>query len=144
MSPSFPGKTSPIFNCGEMESGKKSATASYRPCGRGGATTILYAWTARATPLTLPADVAFRVGGDSGVDWLVLQVHYASVSYVPERGDDTAVVVAMSRAPRPKRAGVLLMATGGYIPPKVKKEGYCAKGNFITYIAVPGHCCCCV
>ncbi len=69
--------------------------------------------------MTLPPDVAFRVGGDSGVDWLVLQVHYASVSHLPEEGDDTTVVVTHSTEPRPKTAGVLLMATGGRLPEKV-------------------------
>ncbi|XP_077862959.1 putative peptidylglycine alpha-hydroxylating monooxygenase 1 [Saccoglossus kowalevskii] len=41
--------------------------------------TILYAWAMDAPKLALPKDVGFKVGGDTGVDYLVLQVHYGIV-----------------------------------------------------------------
>ncbi len=102
-----------------FEASDSRALPTSRPCSGGATPTILYAWTSWATPLELPSDVAFQVGGRSGVDWLVLQVHYATVRYVPQRGDNTTVVLTLGRESRPKRAGVLLMVTSGYLPPKV-------------------------
>ena len=41
--------------------------------------------------LELPPDVAFRISGDTKIQWLVLQVHYASVKHIPESGDTTSI-----------------------------------------------------
>jgi len=41
---------------------------------------IIYAWAMDAPALTLPDGVAFKVGGDTDIQWLVLQVHYKDVS----------------------------------------------------------------
>ena len=44
-------------------------------------------WALNAPKLNLPEGVGFRVGGpDSDIDWLVLQVHYATVDKTPEEG----------------------------------------------------------
>jgi len=40
---------------------------------------IMYAWARDAPALHLPEDVGFKVGGDSPVRYLVLQVHYSNV-----------------------------------------------------------------
>jgi peptidylglycine monooxygenase len=37
---------------------------------------ILYAWAHNAPQLELPEGVGFQVGGDSAIQYLVLQVHY--------------------------------------------------------------------
>jgi len=41
---------------------------------------IVYAWAMDAPELKLPAGVGFKVGGDTAVQYLVLQVHYKDVS----------------------------------------------------------------
>lgn len=38
---------------------------------------IMYAWAKNAPPTTLPKDVGFRIGPESNIKNLVLQVHYA-------------------------------------------------------------------
>ena len=43
-------------------------------------TSILYAWAMDAPELRLPEGVGFKVGGDTNIQWLVLQVHYKDVS----------------------------------------------------------------
>ena len=44
------------------------------------------------------------------------QVHYASVEYIPETGDDSGVFLEYTSQPQPKTAGVLLLGTAGQIP----------------------------
>lgn len=70
-----------------------------------------------AKALELPDGVGFRVGGDTGINYLVLQVHYASTDYIAEDGDDSGVILEFTEQMQPKTAGVLLMGTGGMAPP---------------------------
>jgi hypothetical protein len=49
-------------------------SSALHPCGLWGKQDVIYAWAQNAPKLELPEDVAFRVAGDSGIDWLVLQV----------------------------------------------------------------------
>lgn len=84
------------------------------PCSKG--SQIIYAWARDAPPLQLPQDVAFEVGGDSKIQYLVLQVHYADVSAF-EQGhtDESGVTLKYTDIPQPKAAGVFLLGTNGYI-----------------------------
>jgi len=63
-----PGQQSEVFNCHERAN----------PCAQG--SQIIYAWARDAPKLDLPKGVAFKVGGNTGIQYLVLQVHYADVS----------------------------------------------------------------
>ena len=68
-----------------MTSKQEDLNSALSPCGSG--SHVVYAWALNAPELILPEGVGFRVGGpDSGIDWLVLQVHYASVNRIPEEG----------------------------------------------------------
>ena len=80
-----PGRKDKLFNCGAMTAKQDDLNSAISPCGSG--SHVVYAWALNAPELILPEGVGFRVGGpDSGIDWLVLQVHYASVSRIPEEG----------------------------------------------------------
>merc|ERR1711971_1533478 len=83
-----PGAESPTWNCGEMAV-KEPGMGSAQPCAKG--SQIIYAWAMDAKSLELPKGVGFRVGRDSAVKYLVLQVHYASVDHIPQEGDDSGV-----------------------------------------------------
>lgn len=111
-----PGQREELFSCGEMGrvlEGTKQAA----PCASG--QEIIYAWARNAPQLNLPTGVGFKVGGpDSGVRFLVLQVHYASVASIPASGDESGVVLRYTNAPQPRRAGVYFLGTGGVIPGK--------------------------
>ncbi len=82
--------------------------------------------------------MGFRVGKDSDVKYLVLQVHYSSLDHIPVDGDDSGIFLEFSYKPMPKVAkinlahsvatphllitfvqvaGVLLLGTGGLAPP---------------------------
>jgi len=126
-----PGSTNPVWNCGEMAVDTESSdweTASV--CGSG--STILYAWAKDAPKLELPPDVGFKVGGKSAIQYLVLQVHYATVdkfkgtdhhhelstnSITDGSTDDSGVFLYYTERPMRKLAGVYLLGTAGMIPP---------------------------
>uniref|UniRef100_A0A2K6BD44 Peptidylglycine alpha-amidating monooxygenase n=1 Tax=Macaca nemestrina TaxID=9545 RepID=A0A2K6BD44_MACNE len=63
-----------------------SSTGSYWFCDEGTCTdkaNILYAWARNAPPTRLPKGVGFRVGGETGSKYFVLQVHYGDISNCP-------------------------------------------------------------
>lgn len=60
-----------------------SSTGSYWYCDEGTCidkANILYAWARNAPPTRLPEGVGFRVGGETGSKYFVLQVHYGDIS----------------------------------------------------------------
>jgi peptidylglycine monooxygenase len=74
-----PGSKSPIWNCGEMSQRDNTDEVSASPCGEGSHSQIIYAWARDAPKLELPENVGFKVGKDSPIKYIVLQVHYAHV-----------------------------------------------------------------
>ena len=66
-----PGTENAAWNCGEMAV-KQPGLASSPPCQSG--SQIIYAWAMDAPALELPEDVGFRVGADTDIAYLVLQV----------------------------------------------------------------------
>jgi peptidylglycine monooxygenase len=58
---------------------KQKPQYSTGPVCRGFKQSIIYAWAMDAPKLTLPEDVAFKIGSNTNVKYLVLQVHYANV-----------------------------------------------------------------
>jgi len=110
-----PGKHAEIFNCGAMAQRNWALPSAGHPCGYGNSQ-IIYAWAQDAPELALPEGVGFRVGGDSGVDWLVLQVHYATVKHIPESGDESGVTLKYTNVEQPRSAGVLFLGSNGRIP----------------------------
>ncbi|XP_069137086.1 probable peptidylglycine alpha-hydroxylating monooxygenase 1 isoform X1 [Argopecten irradians] len=103
-----------IWNCGEMA----HTTSSYSTagvCGQG--QQIVYAWAMDAPALKLPEGVGFKVGGDTDIDYLVLQVHYKNVDpFLAGETDSSGITMETTKQPMPKRAGVYLLATSGNIP----------------------------
>lgn len=109
-----PGADTEVWNCGGMEhpSGFKSAGT----CS--GGNRILYAWAYDAPGLTLPKDAGFMVGGETGINYLVLQIHYKDVSnFLPPKNekDSSGVTLVTTDVVQPNRAGVMLLGTGGRI-----------------------------
>ncbi|KAK1126235.1 hypothetical protein K0M31_004868 [Melipona bicolor] len=108
-----PGSSKPVWDCGEMVHGINDNEV---PCAEN--SQILYAWARDAPTLILPEGVGFKVGGDSPIKYLVLQVHYAHVARFQDgRTDDSGVFLYYTLRPLNKLAGVLLLGTSGVIPP---------------------------
>ena len=108
-----PGDVSPTWNCGEMAV-SEPGLENHPVCASG--SQIIYAWAMDATSLKLPEGVGFRVGANSKIKYLVLQVHYASTDYIEPQGDDSGVILQYTQQEQPKTAGVLVLATGGRAP----------------------------
>ncbi|XP_015601575.1 peptidylglycine alpha-hydroxylating monooxygenase [Cephus cinctus] len=115
---SKPGSSKPVWNCGEMANDMTTDTEdTASPCSEG--SEIIYAWARDAPKLVLPDGVGFKVGGDSSIQYLVLQVHYAHIDHFKDGStDDSGVFLHYTLRPLNKLAGVLLLGTGGNIPPK--------------------------
>ena len=65
------GSLDPVWNCGEMAAKEPDLTA-WQPCSS--KPQIVYAWAKDAPDLEMPEGVAFRVGRDTDIKYLVLQV----------------------------------------------------------------------
>jgi peptidylglycine monooxygenase len=111
-----PGSAHSVWDCGEMHTSSQSFETA-PVCGSESAK-IIYAWAMDAPELHLPANVGFKVGGDTDIQYLVLQVHYKDVSFFqPPKNetDHSGVTMITTETPQPKRAGVYLMGTGGQL-----------------------------
>lgn len=109
-----PGSDKSVWNCGEMNSGDTDEETA-GVCGQGAASQIVYAWARDAPRLELPQDVGFKVGEDSPIKYLVLQVHYMH-KFPAGKTDDSGIFIEYTLRTMPKLAGVLLLGTAGAIP----------------------------
>ncbi|XP_039614846.1 peptidyl-glycine alpha-amidating monooxygenase isoform X6 [Polypterus senegalus] len=103
----YPYATDNYWDCGGIE-GTCKDTAN-----------IIYAWARDAPPTKLPKDVGFKVGGDTGITNLVLQIHYGDASAFKDKHRDcSGVSLRMTLKPQPLTAGIyLLMSRDAVIPP---------------------------
>lgn len=111
------------WNCGEMSSGDNQPNNTYEhgsACGSG-YSSIIFAWALDAPPIELPKGVGFQVGGDSNIDYLVLQVHYGHTHlfrHNPKIRDKSGIDFELVSGPDNginKRAGIHLMMSYGYV-----------------------------
>ncbi|XP_063820149.1 peptidyl-glycine alpha-amidating monooxygenase isoform X5 [Pseudophryne corroboree] len=117
-----------LFGCSSPLS-----TDDYWDCGAGTCTdksSIMYAWARNAPPTKLPKDVGFRVGGNTGIKYFVLQVHYGDAKAFQDKHKDcTGVTVQITPERQPLIAGIyLMMSVDTVIPPgeKVYADIACA------------------
>lgn len=113
-----PGSENPVWNCGEMAQSENDKDKAASPCGRGSHSQIIYAWARDAPKLELPEGVGFKVGMNSPIKYMVLQVHYAVVDRFKDGStDDSGVFIHYTIKQLTKLAGVLLLGTSGEIAP---------------------------
>ena len=97
-------------------------------CAPGAITTILFGWALDAPAIELPPEVGFKVGGQSGIDYLVLQVHYGNTSIFrndPTITDNSGIMLETVHGPNngiTKLAGIYLLLSYGYVPMGVSKH----------------------
>ncbi|XP_077673387.1 peptidyl-glycine alpha-amidating monooxygenase isoform X9 [Eretmochelys imbricata] len=102
-----------------------SSTENYWDCDEGTCTdksNILYAWARNAPPTRLPKGVGFKVGGETGSKYFVLQVHYGDVSAFRDKHKDcSGVTLHLTHQRQPLIAGMyLMMSVNTVIPPGEK------------------------
>ncbi|XP_035297050.1 peptidyl-glycine alpha-amidating monooxygenase isoform X3 [Cricetulus griseus] len=115
-----------------------SSTGSYWFCDEGTCTdkaNILYAWARNAPPTRLPKGVGFRVGGETGSKYFVLQVHYGDISAFRDNHKDcSGVSLHLTRVPQPLIAGMyLMMSVDTVIPPGEKVVNSDISCHYKTY-----------
>ncbi|XP_056022421.1 peptidylglycine alpha-amidating monooxygenase-like isoform X2 [Ostrea edulis] len=102
-----------LFGCDEPAS-----TEDYWHCGRlcKSQEQILFAWAKNAPPLQLPKGVGFRVGGQTQIKYIVIQIHY--VNPLPVGSLDTSGIrLSMTSLRQRYEAGIyLLLAYSVRIP----------------------------
>ncbi|XP_037386020.1 peptidyl-glycine alpha-amidating monooxygenase isoform X14 [Talpa occidentalis] len=102
-----------------------SSTGSYWFCDEGTCAdkaNILYAWARNAPPTRLPKGVGFRVGGETGSKYFVLQVHYGDISAFRDNHKDcSGVSLHLTRVPQPLIAGMYLMMSVDTVIPAGEK-----------------------
>ncbi|XP_070599076.1 peptidyl-glycine alpha-amidating monooxygenase isoform X2 [Erythrolamprus reginae] len=83
---------------------------------------ILYAWARNAPPTRLPKGVGFKVGGETGSKYFVLQVHYGDVGAFKDKHKDcSGVTLHLTNQKQPLIAGMyLMMSVDTVIPPGEK------------------------
>jgi len=114
---SEPGSDEPVWNCGDMQmaSNRNHKTFMHsNPCKSG--SNILYAWARDAQTLKLPDGVGFKVGGDTQINYLVLQVHYHRM-FTEDETDNSGIYLHYTEEQLKKQAAVYLLATNGKIAP---------------------------
>ncbi|XP_009950139.1 PREDICTED: peptidyl-glycine alpha-amidating monooxygenase isoform X3 [Leptosomus discolor] len=109
-----------LFGCNEPSSAK-----DYWDCDEGTCrdkSNILYAWARNAPPTRLPKGVGFRVGGETGGRFFVLQVHYGDISAFRDKHKDcSGVTLHLTHQKQPLIAGMyLMMSVNTVIPPGEK------------------------
>jgi len=105
-----PGSEEDVWNCGEMHTSDDLSYSSAPVCADG--SQIIYAWARDAPALTLPEGVGFKVGGETKVQYVVLQVHYMH-PMPKDHPDSSGITLTSTDEPMPKTAATMLMATGG-------------------------------
>ncbi|XP_005102155.2 peptidylglycine alpha-hydroxylating monooxygenase [Aplysia californica] len=91
--------------------------SNHSVCGDGDRQ-IFFAWALDAPEKTLPDGVGFRVAGDTGINYLVIQLHYAKM--FPEGvTDSSGVTLHMTKTRPPQQAGYIVVGTWGHIPPQM-------------------------
>ncbi|XP_077318455.1 peptidyl-glycine alpha-amidating monooxygenase isoform X1 [Lithobates pipiens] len=112
-----------LFGCGSP-----SSTEEYWDCGAGTCTdksSIMYAWARNAPPTKLPKGVGFKVGGNSGIKYFVLQVHYGDAKAFQDKHKDcTGVTVQITPERQPLIAGIYLLMSMDTIIPAGEKTVY--------------------
>lgn len=122
-----------VWECGEMNlvAGSSPENSPYDQgpvCGQGEKTTILFGWALDAPAIELPPGVGFRIGGNSGIDYLVLQVHYGNTTIFRQSEDitdDSGIVLETVSGPDhgiTKLAGIYLLLSYGYVPQGITKH----------------------
>uniref|UniRef100_A0A672MZE4 Peptidylglycine alpha-amidating monooxygenase n=1 Tax=Sinocyclocheilus grahami TaxID=75366 RepID=A0A672MZE4_SINGR len=103
------------------------ATQGYWDCGKElgtcrDQTKIMYAWARNAPPTKLPKDVGFKVGGDTRINYFVLQIHYGDVkNFRDHHSDCSGLTLRMTSKRQPFIAGMYLMMSVDTVIPPGKK-----------------------
>lgn len=127
-----------VWECGSMmrrtfENEKESKYIEGSVCDIRGEEQLMYGWALEAPGLKMPKGVGYKVGGDTNLNYIVIQVHYGHADKfkrLPELTDNSGLILETIPAGPgsgiTKRAGVLLLLSYGYVEKgKSRHEIWC-------------------
>lgn len=132
-----------VYGCGNTANSKpfwscpliEEVDSELAICG-GTTRQIVFAWANDAPAKNLPEGVGFRVGGTTGINYLVIQLHYRT-SFGAEAADTSGVTLKMTYNRQPQQAGYYVLGNVGQIPPQnpaFKMETACEMNlNYTIY-----------
>ncbi|GIY55864.1 peptidyl-glycine alpha-amidating monooxygenase B [Caerostris darwini] len=83
--------------------------------------TIMYGWAKNAPPMELPKDVGYLIGGNSSINYVVLQIHYAK-PLSEGSTDNSGLKLHLTTQRQRFITGIrLLLADSARIPPRLPK-----------------------
>lgn len=85
-------------------------------CGTG-KRQIYFAWALDAPEKSLPEGVGFRVSGNTGINYLIIQLHYAK-KFSGGVTDNSGMTLHMTDTRPPQQAGYIVIGTWGTVPPQ--------------------------
>lgn len=97
-------------------------------CEPGAKQTILFGWALDAPAIELPPQVGFKIGGQSGISYLVIQVHYGNTTVFkshPDITDNSGILLETVSGENhgiTKMAGIYLLLSFGYVSEGVSKH----------------------
>jgi len=106
-----------LYGCSQTSNSSPSGWDCGHHAVCSGSQTILFAWAKNAPPTSLPPSVGFQIGGDTNVNYLVLQIHYAHT--LPEGElDRSGMDLDVTTEEQKFMAGIFLLGTShADIPP---------------------------
>lgn len=118
---------------GDLEDGAESKYINGPVCDPEGEEQLMYGWALEAPGLKMPKGVGYKIGGDTDLNYIVIQVHYGNVHKFQELPDltDNSGLILETKPAGPnsgitKRAGVLLLFSYGYVETgKSRHEVWC-------------------
>jgi len=75
---------------------------------------VFFTWAFNAKGFVFPEGIGYRIGHDTGINWLVLQVHYAKRI---DEGDNSGLTITINTDDLPYQAATYIMGADGYVPP---------------------------
>lgn len=111
-----------LFGCSDVL--QQNLEGGFWDCGHHGVcqnSRIMYAWAKNAPTTSLPEGVGFRIGGQTGIRFLTLQIHYAKA--LPEGvKDHSGLQMELTTQKQKYKAGIYLLVAGNtVIPPNTPK-----------------------
>ncbi|XP_059168734.1 peptidyl-glycine alpha-amidating monooxygenase B-like isoform X2 [Physella acuta] len=88
---------------------------------KGSKSSILFAWAKNAPPTVLPKDVGFRIGSNTSIKTLVLQVHYAKQFEESDPADHSGMKIYITQTKPQFVAGIFLLMDTSFTIPNGKK-----------------------
>ncbi|XP_056146473.1 peptidylglycine alpha-amidating monooxygenase isoform X2 [Lampris incognitus] len=121
----------PVSTSGYWDCGSVQGTCEDEP-------SIMYGWGRNAPHTKLPKDVGFKVGGNSGISYFVLQIHYGDASAFKDHHKDcSGLTLTITSKPQPFVAGMyLLMSVDTVVLPGKRVTNAdiaCAYGSYPIY-----------